>query len=478
MKTPFFTLSLFVLFSSPFLTTAQSTQGAHPSAALELRSTTQGFLPPRLDTAQRDAIQKPAKGLLIYNTEKKSLETYDGPAYGWVTLATASSTIAAIFDQNNTTGIRLDDTPDNDVILFKVNGTESMRITASGTLYIKEALKDAIGSPGTAGQYLSSTASSTRWVDNDFFDADHNTGIRLDQTPNDDVIRFETAGAERMSINASGTVQIKDALNDAASVSGTLGQVLSSTGTSTRWVDDGIQFKTNAEFSALTPANLSAGDRVINTTSNTLNIRSQDNTDWYVYRVNNKIYHPDPQSPHKIREYGTIVSHQTGRIWLDRNIGADSRTSSSTYATVGTWNNSYGLVFRWDDVTTGDFRNDGPNPICPSGFRLPKKAEWCEEAANGTLGSVTCPDDGIGAISNGATAFYHLLLPMAGYKPNTATTSGEADAGAKVLGAYGGYWSSDASVNLGQNLRFNSSNAYMNTSNKSHGLSIRCIKKD
>ena len=475
MKTPFFTLSLFVLFSSPFLTTAQSTQGAHPSAALELRSTTQGFLPPRLDTAQRDAIQNPAKGLLIYNTEKKTLETYDGQPHGWATLATASSTLAAIFDQKNTTGIRLDDTPDNDIILFKTDNKERMRITASGTLQISGALKDAIGSPGIAGQYLSSTATSTRWVvNNDFFDADHNTGIRLDKTPNDDVIRFETAGVERMSINASGTVQIKEALNDASSVSGTLGQVFSSTGTSTRWVDDGIQFKTNAEFSALTPANLSTGDRVINTTSNTLNIRSQDNTDWYVYRVNDIIYHPDPQSPYKIREYGTIVSHQTGRVWLDRNIGADSRTSSSTYKT-GTWNNSYGLVFRGDDVVTGLFRNDGSNPICPSGFHVPTTAEWCEEAANGITGC-TDPNDTTGVISNGATAFYHLLLPLAGYKLNTATTSGEADAGDDSLGVYGSYWSSFASGNNGQNLAFNTSSANMNTNIKSYGLSIRCLK--
>ena len=288
MKTLFFNLRLFVLFLSPFLTKAQTlTQGSDPSAALELRTTTQGFLPPRLTTAQRDAIHKPTRGLLIYNTEKKTLEIHDGPPFGWTTLATASSTIAAIFDSKNTTGIRLDATPDDDHILFKTNNQERMRIAKDGALEISGALKDAFGSPGTEGQFLSSTVTGTQWMDNDFFDADHNTGIRLDKTPNDDVIRFETAGAERMSINASGTLQIKDALNDATSVSGTLGQVLSSTGTSTRWVDNvggDIQFKTAAEFSALNASTTAPGEWVINTTNNTLNIRSQDNTYWYVYR--------------------------------------------------------------------------------------------------------------------------------------------------------------------------------------------------
>jgi hypothetical protein len=38
------------------------------SALLDLTSTTKGFLPSRMTTAQRDAIASPATGLLIYNT--------------------------------------------------------------------------------------------------------------------------------------------------------------------------------------------------------------------------------------------------------------------------------------------------------------------------------------------------------------------------------------------------------------------------
>lgn len=46
------------------------------SAQLDVASTTKGFLPPRLTTAQRDAIAAPADGLTIYNTTTDCLESF------------------------------------------------------------------------------------------------------------------------------------------------------------------------------------------------------------------------------------------------------------------------------------------------------------------------------------------------------------------------------------------------------------------
>lgn len=48
---------------------------------LDLRSTTGGFLPPRMTTTQRDAIASPAAGLVIFNTTTTKLECYDGSAW-------------------------------------------------------------------------------------------------------------------------------------------------------------------------------------------------------------------------------------------------------------------------------------------------------------------------------------------------------------------------------------------------------------
>ena len=48
------------------------------TALLDLTSTTQGFLPPRLTAVQRDAIPTPVEGLMIYNTSSKKPNYYSG----------------------------------------------------------------------------------------------------------------------------------------------------------------------------------------------------------------------------------------------------------------------------------------------------------------------------------------------------------------------------------------------------------------
>jgi len=55
-----------------------------PSAKLDVTSTTQGFLPPRMTTTQRDAISTPATGLVIYNTTTNLLNFYNGSSWGAV----------------------------------------------------------------------------------------------------------------------------------------------------------------------------------------------------------------------------------------------------------------------------------------------------------------------------------------------------------------------------------------------------------
>ena len=57
------------------------TNTPNASAKFEVSSTTQGFLPPRMTTAQRNAIASPAAGLFIYNTTTNCLNFYVGT--GW-----------------------------------------------------------------------------------------------------------------------------------------------------------------------------------------------------------------------------------------------------------------------------------------------------------------------------------------------------------------------------------------------------------
>jgi uncharacterized protein (TIGR02145 family) len=57
----------------------------HEDAIMELSSTTKGFLPPRMTAAQKDAIDNPPEGLIVYNTSHKSLEIFDGTLWNTIT---------------------------------------------------------------------------------------------------------------------------------------------------------------------------------------------------------------------------------------------------------------------------------------------------------------------------------------------------------------------------------------------------------
>lgn len=60
------------------------TTSPNAAALLDVSSTTKGFLPPRMTTAQRDAISTPPAGLVIYNTSTNVLNFYNGSAWGAV----------------------------------------------------------------------------------------------------------------------------------------------------------------------------------------------------------------------------------------------------------------------------------------------------------------------------------------------------------------------------------------------------------
>lgn len=56
------------------------------SALLDVDSRTQGFLPPRMDTGQRDNIASPAPGLMIFNLDTEQVDVFTSGS-GWRTIA-------------------------------------------------------------------------------------------------------------------------------------------------------------------------------------------------------------------------------------------------------------------------------------------------------------------------------------------------------------------------------------------------------
>ncbi len=82
-KSVFALILAFSLFLNAGRLVAQagiSTDGSNPdnSAMLDIKSNNKGFLPPRMNTASRNAITNTAEGLVIYNTDTKTIELFNG----------------------------------------------------------------------------------------------------------------------------------------------------------------------------------------------------------------------------------------------------------------------------------------------------------------------------------------------------------------------------------------------------------------
>jgi uncharacterized protein (TIGR02145 family) len=192
----------------------------------------------------------------------------------------------------------------------------------------------------------------------------------------------------------------------------------------------------------------------------------------------------------------TIVS-KTGKIWMDRNLGASQVATSSTDA------NSYGDFYQWgrgadghqirtsatistpsssdvpgnanfilgSNTTDNDWRStrnnnlwqgvSGTNNPCPAGFRIPTQTEWKAEISSWTS-------------FNAAEAFASpLKIPLAGARNSGGTFNN--------VGTAMNYWSSTIQNIYGgfYPMYIYFDGTYSSSSDglfRAYGLSVRCIK--
>ena len=139
--------------------------------------------------------------------------------------------------------------------------------------------------------------------------------------------------------------------------------------------------------------------------------------------------------------------------------GADQANNDS----VSGWNTTLALNGSWTDGSKT------ANDPCPSGYRVPTKAQWGAVIANNSQFNM-------GTFSNAALNYTagkkfgnQLMLPVAGVRGNVGGSLGSR-------GGSGRYWSSteNGNVNAGI-LIFSSSGATTNDSTRSFGLSVRCV---
>lgn len=116
-----------------------------PSSILDLTSSTQGILVPRMSSAARMIIASPANGLLVFDNDSNSFWFYDVGNAVWIELR--SGNIKSLVDADNDTKVLVEKNPDEDIIRFDLGGSEKMvlRKNANGQERLEMGLNTSIG---------------------------------------------------------------------------------------------------------------------------------------------------------------------------------------------------------------------------------------------------------------------------------------------------------------------------------------------
>lgn len=112
-------ICVFNLYDSKAQNVGINTDTPDESALLELKSSNQGFLPPRLSTEERDAIVSPAEGLIIYNTTEKCINYFEGMIWLSICGSTSSSSVDIEVHPGNA------DVCEGEVAIFSVNSPDA-----------------------------------------------------------------------------------------------------------------------------------------------------------------------------------------------------------------------------------------------------------------------------------------------------------------------------------------------------------------
>jgi uncharacterized protein (TIGR02145 family) len=454
------------------------------SSVLELSSTSKGFLPPRLTTAQRDAIATPAVGLMIFNTTKNCLEWYTGMVWYNACGILDVGSIATI----NCAGA----TPIGDLISgLAANVSTAIPYTGgNGGSHAGQV----VASTGVTG--LTATLSSgnfavgTGSLTYDITGTPTSSGTALFAVNiggQSCSLSVAVAAGSIATLDCAGATPIGDLISGlAASVSTAIpytggdggshtGQVVASTG-----------------VTGLT-ATLTAGNFAVGTGSLTYAITgtpASSGTASFAISIGGK----SCSLSIKVFVCGAkVASGSYYKGFSCHNLGADDSLDPHVpvqgihgdyyqwgkATSVATASTPSGAIFGWNSTPAANGSwSDGSktaNDPCPAGFRVPTSLQWADVIANNTVSRTgSWADDGnfTTAIHWGPDASTQTLtLPASGYRDN-------ADGTLITRGYAGYYWSSTENGTYANNLYFSSSFfASTGSSYRTFGISVRCVSE-
>ena len=133
------------------------------SSILELQSTQRGFLLPRMTTAERDAIIPAATGLLIYNTDTKAFNYFNGTF--WIPILHTGSGVTSVNGTSDRISVDNTDAANPVVDIARITSynvcyTKLLRIVPTVVIVFWPVYVIAISTTGFAASVLSTLIRS------------------------------------------------------------------------------------------------------------------------------------------------------------------------------------------------------------------------------------------------------------------------------------------------------------------------------
>ncbi len=118
------------------------------SSVLDVKSTSKGFLTPRMTQAQRTAIASPTDGLLVYQTDAaKGFYNYNSTLATWVLISSGAGSGWNTTGNSGTTVANYLGTSDNFGLRFRTNNTKRMTLDSLGNVAIGTSPVTSVTNP-------------------------------------------------------------------------------------------------------------------------------------------------------------------------------------------------------------------------------------------------------------------------------------------------------------------------------------------